>query len=139
MELHRGNHFLRLTIRSSWIQFQLGSSAQIFKVLAFEAILFIFSGMKLSLKLSLKLVEFKWEKVIILRLLKNVKNFVNGTSIESCFGMPTFYIGFCYYQLNQYGCYYPCEAVLFQVESEVLLNLDIVMKKKLVLYHPLLK
>ena len=59
--------------------------------------------MKLSLKLSFKYVEFKWEKVIILRLLKKVKNFVNATSMESCFSMPTFYIG--YYQLNQYGSY----------------------------------
>ena len=41
--------------------------------------------------------------MIILRLLKNVKNFVDATSMESCFRMPTFYIGFCYYQLNQYG------------------------------------
>ena len=29
--------------------------------------------------------------------------------------------------------------VLFKIESEVLLNLDIVMKKKLVLYQPLLR
>ena len=60
------------------------------KVLAFEAILLTFSRMKLSFKLSLKLVEFKSEKVIILRLLKNVKNFVNASSIESCFCIPTF-------------------------------------------------
>ena len=61
--------------------------------------------MKLSLKLSLKLIEFKWEKVAILQLLTNVKNFVNATSMENCFGIPTFYIGFCYYQWNQYGSY----------------------------------
>ena len=57
------------------------------------------------MKLSLKLIEFKWEKVIILLLLKNGKNFVNATSMESCSGMPIFYIGFCYYQLNQYASY----------------------------------
>ena len=61
--------------------------------------------MDLPLKLSLKLVEFKWEKVIILRLLKNFKNFANATKMESCFAIPTFYIGFCYYQLNQCGSY----------------------------------
>ena len=87
------------------IYFQLGSSAQIFKVSVFQAILLTFSRMDLSLKLTLKLVEFKWEKVIIWRLLKNVKNFVNATSMESCFAMPTFYIGFCYYQLNQCGSF----------------------------------
>ena len=91
------------------------------------------------MKLSLKLVKFKREKVIILRHLKNVKNFVNATSIENCFGMPTFYVGFCHYQLHQYGSYYSYEVVLFKVESEVSLNLDIVMKKKLVLYQPLLR
>ena len=53
--------------------------------------------------------------------------------------MPTFYIGFCHYQLHQYGSYYSYEVVLFKVESEVSLNLDIVMKKKLVLYQPLLR
>ena len=61
--------------------------------------------MKLHFKLSLKLIEFKWEKVKILRLLKNVRNLVKVTSMESCFDMPTFYIGFCYYQLNQYYSY----------------------------------
>ena len=61
--------------------------------------------MKLSLKLSLKLEEFKWEKKVILRLFKDVKNTVNATSLESCFGIPIFYIGVCYYQLNQYGSY----------------------------------
>ena len=97
--------FLRLNIRLSLIHFQLGSSAEIFKVLAFGAFLFTFSRTKLSLKLLLKLVEFMWEKVIILQLLKNIKKFVNAASMESCFGMPTFYIGFCYYQLNQCGSY----------------------------------
>ena len=58
--------------------------------------------MTLSLKLSLKLVELKWEKVMILRILKNLKNLVNATSMESCFGLLTFYIGICYYQLKQY-------------------------------------
>ena len=43
---------------------------QIFKVLAFEAILFTFSRMKLSLKSLFKLVEFTWEKLIILGLLQ---------------------------------------------------------------------
>ena len=43
---------------------------QIFKVLAFEAILFTFSRMKLSLKSLFKLVEFTWEKLIILGLLR---------------------------------------------------------------------
>ena len=47
------------------------------------------------IKLSLKLLEFKWEKVIILQL------FVNATSIKTCFSMTTFYIGFCHYQLHQ--------------------------------------
>ena len=31
--------------------------------------------------------------------------FVNTTSMESCFGILTFYIGFCHYQLHQYGTY----------------------------------
>ena len=82
--------FLWLNIRSSRIHFQLDSSAQIFKILAFDAILFTFSLTKLSLKFSLKLVEFKWEKVIVLPILKNVKNFVNATTMENCFGMLTF-------------------------------------------------
>ena len=82
--------FLWLNIRSSWIDFQLVSSAQIFKILAFDAILFTFSLTKLSLKFSLKLVKFKWEKVIVLPILKNVKNFVNATTMENCFGMLTF-------------------------------------------------
>ena len=30
---------------------------------------------------------------------------VNTTSMESYFGMLTFYIGFCHYQLHQYGSY----------------------------------
>ena len=51
LKLHCGNYFLRLNIRSSWIHFQLDSSTQILKVLAFEVILFTFSRMKLSLKL----------------------------------------------------------------------------------------
>ena len=51
------------------------------------------------------LVQFKWEKVIILYLLKNVKNLVNATSREGFFGMPTSCIGFCHYQLHQYGSY----------------------------------
>ena len=58
MELHRGNQFLQIDIRSSWIHFQLGSSAKTFKVLGFEAILFTFTCMKLSLKLLLKLSFF---------------------------------------------------------------------------------
>ena len=68
--------FFTAYIRSSWIHFQLGSNAQVFKILAFEAILFTLSRTKLSLKLSLKLVEFKSEKVIILPLSKNVKSFL---------------------------------------------------------------
>ena len=40
--------FLRLNITSSWIHFQLWSSAQIFKVLAFETILFTFSRINLG-------------------------------------------------------------------------------------------
>ena len=56
--------------------------------------------------------------------------FVNNTSMESHFDMPTFYIGFCHYQLRQYDSYQPCETGLSKVESEFLLNLDIVMKKK---------
>ena len=39
---------------------------------------------------------------------------------------------------TKYGSYYPCKAGLFKVKSEVLLNLDIFLKKKLVLYQPLL-
>ena len=88
--------------------------------------------MKLSLKSSLKLIKFKLEKVINLRFLKNVENFFNATSMENCFGIPAFCIGFCYYQLNQYGSYQPCEAALVKIKHEVLLNLDIAMKKKLV-------
>ena len=130
MQLHCGNHFLRLNISWSWIHFQFGSSAQIFKVLAFEAILFTLSHMKLSLKLLMKLVEFKWEEAMISQLLRNVRNFVNATSMESGFGMPTFCISFCHYQLNQYGSCWPCEALLFKVESDALLNLDFAMKKK---------
>ena len=34
----------------------------------------------------------------------NFATSVNTTSMESCFGMSTFYIGFCHYQLHQYGC-----------------------------------
>ena len=75
------------------------------KILAFEAILFTFSHMKLSLKSLLKLIESKLGKVIILGLLKNVRNSMNAMIMENCFGMPTFYIGFCYYQLHQYGNY----------------------------------
>ena len=55
--------------------------------------------------------------------------------MDSCFGISTFYIGFCYYQLNQYD---RCEAVFFKVEIEVLRKMEIVMKKKLVLYQLLL-
>ena len=36
---------------------------------------------------------------------KNFATIFNITSMESCFGMPSFYIGFCYYQLHQYGSY----------------------------------
>ena len=52
--------------------------------------------------------------------------FVDTTSMDSCFGMPTFYISFCYYQLNQYGSYQTCETELSKVESEFLLNLDVI-------------
>ena len=76
--MHFGNHFLRPNIRSSWIHFKLGSSSQVLKVLAFVALLFTFPTW-ISLKLLLKFVEFKWEKLIILCLLKNAKNFVNVT------------------------------------------------------------
>ena len=68
-------------------------SVRLFKVLAFEAKLFTCSRMTLSLKLYLKLVEFNCEKVKILRLSKNDKNFVNDRIMESCFGKPTFYSG----------------------------------------------
>ena len=132
MKLDLCNHFLRLNIRS-WIHFQLGSSAQIFEVVVFEAVLFTFSRMKLPFKLSLK---FQSEKVIILRLLRNVKTFVNATSMESWFGIPTFYIGFCYYQLKQWQLPTMWSCVfLFNIESEVLLNLEVVMKSKIVLYQ----
>ena len=139
MELHCGNNFLRLEIKSSWIHFQLDLSEEKLKVLAFEAILFIFSCMKVSLKLLLKLVDFKWEKLIILQLLKNVENFVNAPSMESCFSMPRFYTSFCSYQLNKYGSHEPWEAVLLKVDSDVFLNLDIAMKKKLVLHQTFLR
>ena len=33
------------------------------------------------------------------------KILLNVTSMESYFGMPTFYIDVCYYYLNQYGSY----------------------------------
>ena len=55
--------------------------------------------------------------------------FVNATSIESCFSISTFYIGFCHYQLHQYSGYQSCKAGLFKVESEFLLNLNIVLQK----------
>ena len=42
---------------------------------------------------------------LILFIYLIILNFVNATSMESCFGMSTFYINFCYYQLNQYGTY----------------------------------
>ena len=60
---------------------------------------------------------------------KERQKFVNATSMDSCFGMLTFYICFCYYQIKQYDSYQPCDAVLFKVESEVLLNFEIAMKK----------
>ena len=41
------------------LRHQLGLSTKIFKVLAFEAILFTFSRTMLSLKFSLKILEFK--------------------------------------------------------------------------------
>ena len=53
--------------------------------------------------------------------------------------MPTFYIGVCYHQLNPCDSQQSYTAVPFKVKSEVLLNLDIVMKKKLVLYQSLLR
>ena len=40
--MHRGNHFLRFNIKSSRFNIQLGSRAQIFKVLGFEVILLTF-------------------------------------------------------------------------------------------------
>ena len=86
---------LWLNIRSLFIYFQLGSCTQMFKDLAFEAILLFIFRMKLSFQFLLKLVEFKEEKIISLLLLKNVKTFVNTTSMDICFGMPTIYIGFC--------------------------------------------
>ena len=52
---------------SSWIHFQLGLSAQIFKVLAFEAVLFTFCGKKLSLKLSLKLLRPQTWRIVLVR------------------------------------------------------------------------
>ena len=42
--------FLRLNITSSWIHFQLGPSAQMFKVLTFETILFFFSSINFGEK-----------------------------------------------------------------------------------------
>ena len=52
--------------------------------------------------------------------------------------MPTFYVSFCHNQLQEYGSYYPCKAGHFKVESEILLNLETVLKKKIVLCQPLL-
>ena len=55
---------------------------------------------------------------------------VNATSMESYFIMPAFYIGFCHYQLHQYSSDQSCKTGFSKVESEFLLNLDTVMKKK---------
>ena len=74
-----------------------------------------------------------------MRIGNHFTTFVNATNTESCLSMPTFYIGFCHNQLHQYGSYQPCKAGLFKVESEFLLNLDILLKKKLVLYQPRLR
>ena len=73
------------------------------------------------MNLSLNLLEFNREKVLILRLLKNVKTFVNTTSMKSCFGMPTFYVGFCYHQLNPCDSQQSYKAAPFKIKSEVLL------------------
>ena len=59
--------------------------------------------------------------------------------MESCFGMSTFYIGFCRYQLHQYGSYKPCEARLFKVKSEFFAEFGRFNNAKLVLYQPLLR
>ena len=45
-----------------------------------------------------------------MRKSNNFATSLNTTSMESCFGMPTFYIGFCQYQLHQYGSYYPMDT-----------------------------
>ena len=74
-----------------------------------------------------------------MRKSNNSTTFVSTASIESCFGMPIFYIDFCFYQLNQYGRYWPSEAWLLKVKSKFLLNLGIAMMKKLVLYQTLLR
>ena len=73
--------------------------------------------------------------------MRKSNNFANSdtTSMESYFGMLIFYFGFCYCQLHQCGSHQPCEAWLFKFKSEFLLELNIVMKKKLVLYQPFLR
>ena len=67
----------------------------------------------------------------------NVKDFVKAPSMQICFGMPTFQIGFGHLQLHQYAKYQSYKAVLFKVEREVLPNLDIAITKKLVVYQSL--
>ena len=56
-------------------------------------------------------LTFSLHKVIIevtrvyVRKRNHFTTFVNATSIENCFSMPTFYIGFCHYQLHQSDSY----------------------------------
>ena len=50
-------------------EFIFSLAQALFNVLAFDPILFTFFCMKLSMKLSLKLIDFKWEKVMVLQLL----------------------------------------------------------------------
>ena len=74
------------------------------------------------------------DPIIEVKKSSQIATFVNVASMENRFSVPTIYIGFCHYQLHKYGSYQPCKAGLRKVENEFLLNLDIAMKKKLVLY-----
>ena len=47
--------------------------------------------------------ESKADEKTQVRKSNNFETSVNTTSMESCFGMPTLYIGFCHYQIHQYG------------------------------------
>ena len=84
-------------------------------------------------KLSLMLVEFKWEKVIILRLLLTSRPWrvvlvcPNSVSVSVI--------------INYTNMVATSHVMLGFLKTKVnfLLNLDVVMKTKIVLYQPLLK
>ena len=83
----RRNHFLEPNIRSPWIHFQLGWSANIFN----------FSVVSIKFQLLMPFFFQFFPHEVIFQ--------VNATSKESCFNMPTCYISFYYCQLNQCGSY----------------------------------